>query len=239
MFFFAKPQAVLFVNSAISIQQSAFSFILHPSAFIHPSIPSPYFPIHSIQPGTPDFVLRIIEFHCKQRIVLGASGAANQFHPGFVGGSPTFLDVAAQTRANHVLPRGFTPAAARYDVIQAQLMRGIVPAAVLTRMFIPRQYVTPIKMQMLLRQAIEPQQPDHPRHLNLKSNRANPIFVGLFIIGAQFAYFLPGLEGIIGKLAFLQMNYFGHLAVQQAESTANIYNMHCHIKAIENQNTGV
>jgi hypothetical protein len=118
-------------------------------------------------------------------------------------------------------------------------MCGIVPAAVLTRVFIPRQYVTPIKMQMLLWQAIEPQQSDHPRHLNLKADRANPIFVGLFIIGAHFADFLPGLEGIIGKLAVLQINYFGHLAVQQAESTANIYNMHCHIKAIENQNTGV
>ena len=117
-------------------------------------------------------------------------------------------------------------------------MRGIVPAAVLADVLIPGQHVAPVKMQLLLRQAVEHQQPDYAGHLNLKSNRANPIFVRLFVIGTQFAYFLPGLERIIGKLSFLQMNYFGHLAKQQAKCPADIYNMHRHIKAIEHQNAG-
>src|SRR3972149_3493361 len=116
-------------------------------------------------------------------------------------GAPPFADIPADTRTNHVFPGVFAPESAGNNVIQTQLMGGIMSAAVLTGVFIPGEYVSSIKVQLLLWQAIERKQANDPGYLNLKIHGENPIFMRLFVIGTQFAHFPPGLECVICKLS--------------------------------------
>ena len=69
--------------------ETASGFILHPSSFIFQSS-RPDLPIHAVQPGAPDFVLRIIEFQCQQRIAFGTLGWRTNFMRASCGVRPPF-----------------------------------------------------------------------------------------------------------------------------------------------------
>ena len=91
-------------------------------------------------------------------------------------------------------------------------------------------------MQFLFWQPIEIKQPDDARHLDFKVDRAEPIFVGLFFFGPQYAEFTPQFKGIGGKLAFLEMDDFGQLAAKQAEGSPHVDDVNGHVKPIQHEN---
>ena len=113
-----------------------------------------------------------------------------------------------------------------------------MPAAILAGMFVPGEDGAAVEVQMLLGNAVEIQQPNHAGSENLEIDAANPIFVRLFAIDVQFAEFEPGFEGIVREPAFFEMDDFGQIAIEQAESPADIDDMHRHVQAVQDQNAG-
>ena len=136
-------------------------------------------PVDPFQPNLPGRVLGAAQFHHQQRIVVGLDGPVHQFHLGLVRRPAPLVHVALDASADEVFPRGQAPAAARNHVVDAQLLRGEMPAAVLAAMVVPGQNVAPTQTQLLLGQPIVREQADHPRHLNLEIDRPNPVVVGL------------------------------------------------------------
>lgn len=121
-------------------------------------------------------------------------------------------------------------------MIDTQEMRREVPPTVLALVAIAGQDVATAEMDSLTRQAIECKQADDSRDLNLEINGSDPIVVGLFQFGTQFAHFAPGFKGIGAELVVFEMNDLSQLAAKQCKSPANIDDMDGHVEAIEDQN---
>jgi hypothetical protein len=96
---------------------------------------------------------------------------ANQAHMRFAREPITLARVAADARANHVLPRGRPSPVARYDVIQIEFATIENLAAVLAGVLVALEHVVPGKFHFLLWKPIENQKHNHPRDTNLERNR--------------------------------------------------------------------
>jgi hypothetical protein len=114
-------------------------------------------------------------------------------------------------------------------------MRGKMATAILAQMTIARQDISPVQVEFLLGQAIKRKEPNDTRHLDLEVDRADPIFVGLFVFGTQFAHLSPGFERVGGKLPFFEMDHLGQLATKQPDGAFHIDDVDGHIEPIEHQ----
>ena len=188
-----------------------------------------------VQPSAPGFILRIVEFQHEQGISLRSSRSLDKFHTGLFWRSSPFFRIASQASADDVFPGAFASATAGKHMVDAQQLRGEFPTAILADISVPGHYVAPVKMEFLLGQAVEMQQSDDARHLNLEVDRSNPIVVRLFFIRAKLAHFPPCIERIGSELAVVLVNDFGHFAAEQAESPTHVYHVNGHEEPIKHQ----
>ena len=98
--------------------------------------------------------LGLSNFKASKGFRFGLHGAADEFHFGLVRGAAALAHIARQAGADDVFPGGHSPAAARNHVVEAQLMDGEVPAAVLARVSVAGQDVAAIQVQVLLGEAV-------------------------------------------------------------------------------------
>ena len=102
---------------------------------------------------------------------------ANQAHMRFARESITLARVAADARANHVLPRGRPSPVTRYDVIQIEFTTIENLATVLAGILVALEHVVPGKFYFLLRKPIKNEKHNHPRDTNLERNRSDDFVI--------------------------------------------------------------
>ena len=123
-------------------------------------------------------------------------------------------------------------------MVETQLMNREIAAAVLALVAIPGKDVSPIQVQVLFREAVVGQEPDHSGNLDLEVHRADPILVRLLRAGTRHARLAPGVERVVRKDAFLDVNHLGQFTAQQSERAANADDVYGQIEAIEHQDAG-
>ena len=125
--------------------------------------------------------------------------------------------------------------APRDDVIDAQLGRRETLAAVLTSVAVAGVNVTPIELDLLLRQAIVDQEPDDARDGDRETDRANPIVLLGLELFPQFADLTPAFK-IVGKiLTVLDMDDFGHVSAEQRKRSPNVDHADRQIVLVKNK----
>jgi hypothetical protein len=120
-------------------------------------------------------------------------------------------------------------------MIDAQQMRRKMSAAVLAHMPIAGQNIAAAQVNTLFGQAIEREQTNDARHLYFEIDGTNPIVVGMFRFGTQFAHFSPRVERIGGELAVFEVNNLGQFAAKQGKSTPHIHDVDRHEKPVEHE----
>ena len=81
-------------------------------------------------------------------------------------------------------------------MIEAQLAGGKPLAAILAVIFVAGKNVPPAEADRLPRQAVVFHEANHPWHLQLEVDRANPILLRLFVQGIQVA-----VTAVVGRFA--------------------------------------
>src|SRR5262249_23368309 len=163
-------------------------------------------PIRVIDKCLPALVLRVVELNGQKRAALGLGRWADEFEMGFLRGAAAFAHVAGHAGADDVFPGRVAAAAARDDVVETELAGGEMLAAILAAIAVAGEQIAAVEADRLPRDAIERQQANHARHLQLEIHAANPVVVLLLEGGTQGANFAPRLEVVIGVLTFLEVN---------------------------------
>src|SRR5437763_12067893 len=89
-------------------------------------------PVCRVEEGPPRLILAVAQLQVEQRAPLRLFGLANQRHVGLLRRAAALLDVALDAGADDVLPRRQAALAARRHVVEAQLARRELLAAILT-----------------------------------------------------------------------------------------------------------
>src|SRR5438046_10618056 len=95
---------------------------------------------------------------------------SNQVHVRFLRKPISFTRVTCDARANHIFPCRRPSSVARHDMIEIQLVTLKNLTAILATVFVALKNVVPRKLHFLLRETIEKEQYDHPRHANFPRN---------------------------------------------------------------------
>src|ERR1700693_3860083 len=106
-------------------------------------------PVGVFEEGAPRLVLAVRELQVEQGTAFWLLGLANQSHVRFLRSSTTLAHIAADARADDVVPRALTALAARDDVVEAQFRGRKLPAAVLTLVVVAREDVAAVELHRL------------------------------------------------------------------------------------------
>src|SRR5262249_41967782 len=98
-------------------------------------------PVGVLQAGLPGLVLALGQFQHQHRRALRLLRLADQRQASLSRRAPALANVAGDAGADDVLPRRLAALAARRDVVQAQLTRRELLAAVLTLVVVPGEDV--------------------------------------------------------------------------------------------------
>jgi len=147
--------------------------------------------------------------------------------------------IAFEAAANRILPRRSATAAARDDVVEAELADGFRVATVLATVTIACEEVSAVESKRVLGDAIVVEQPYYSRHLYTEIDGADPVLVGQSteFFGPQIADEQPRFEVVVGVVAFVQIDDFSQCLVEQREGAAHINDVDGHVTAVENKHT--
>lgn len=109
-------------------------------------------------------------------------------------------------------------------------------AAVLASISVASEQVASIESQGVFRHAIKAKQSNDPWHLDFETYGAHPIVMRLLEGGPKFADFDPGRERVVGVLAFVYVQHFGQISIEQPERAPHVNDVDRAIKAIKNEN---
>ena len=126
-------------------------------------------------------------------------------------------------------------------MIEAELLSGELPAAVLALVVIAGEDVPPVEFDRLLGHFVVTEQANDPGHLQFPRGGADPVFVFAAEMGSPKGTQLgPGFEIIgIEVPSFLDMNHFREVLAQQAEGSADGDDVNRDKHAVEHQYAGV
>jgi hypothetical protein len=82
-----------------------------------------------------------------EAIVAGRVWLVQQSHPCFVRCTPTFVSVAGNAGANHVVPGVFSPQPTWNDVVQGKLLS--LAAAILTGVLVTMEHFGPAQLLLV------------------------------------------------------------------------------------------
>src|SRR5882724_7946884 len=115
-------------------------------------------PVGVLQERPPRLVLAVAHLQVQQRAPLRLLRLADQAHVGLPRRAAALADVARHAGADDVVPRALAALAARRHVVQAQLRRRELPAAVLALVVVAGEDVPAIELHRLLRQLLVAEQ---------------------------------------------------------------------------------
>src|SRR3954447_13977756 len=162
----------------------------------------------------------------EERRPARADGKTQEMHPGLLRRAPALAQVAGHAGADHVLPTGHAPAAARDDVVQVQLGAGRPAAAVLAGVAVARVDVQPAEAHAGARQVVVGLQQDHPRHADALAGGADRLLVhGRGQLG-------PALE--VERLVLL-VDRLGGAAIEKDQRPAHGSDVHGLVEAVQDQ----
>ena len=122
----------------------------------------------------PGAVSLVSEVDSDYGVVFWSYRFFDQLHSGLLGRAPALLDVASGASTDNIRPRRFPAQTSRDDVVQRKLARGITLAAILAFVLIAGEDVPPIELHLGSRQPIVEEQPNYPRHRDMKTARSRP-----------------------------------------------------------------
>ena len=132
------------------------------------------------------------QLQVQQRASLWLFRFSDQRHVGLLRGAPALADVALHAGAHNVFPGADAALAARQNVVQAQLARRELLAALLTLIVVAGKNVPTIELHRLLGQLVVVQEADHARNLDPARGCRDPVVVFLHEVPmAEFADFAP------------------------------------------------
>ena len=105
--------------------------------------------------------------------------------------------------------------------------------------FVAGEDVSPVELDVVLRQTVIEQQPNNPRHRDIKVHGGDPVVAIGLELPAELAYLAPALEIIVGISAFLKRNHLGKLAKQQRKRTPGPHDADGHIMLVEHKHITV
>ena len=114
-----------------------------------------------------------------QRMPFRPVRMADQAHVRFAGHFVSLPHIARQTGTDDVFPRRLPAPRDRHDMIERQLGRRVLAAAVLTTIAVAQIDVPARELHFLARQAIEDQKLDHVGDQNVAARRADIVVVRL------------------------------------------------------------
>lgn len=118
-------------------------------------------------------------------------------HVGLLGCSPALFDVALGARAHNICPGRRSAHAPRDDVVQGKLARREAFAAILATVLVACEDVSPIELNFRPRQPVVEEQPNDPRHCDMKIHRRYPIVPVRLELPTKLTYLAPTLKIVI------------------------------------------
>src|SRR5262249_17942201 len=120
-------------------------------------------PVRVVEERLPRLVLAVGELEIQKRAALRLLGLANQAQMGLLGRAAALANVAAYASADHVFPGAGAALAARHHVIQAQLARRVLLAAILALIVVASEDIATVELHRVLGQLLVGKQADHAR----------------------------------------------------------------------------
>src|SRR6185436_383931 len=130
-----------------------------------------HIPICLIQKVLPDLRIRP-SLQPVQRVPFGALGVADEADVGLAEELVALAHVARQAGADDVLPGRLAAARDRDDMVERELRRRELAAAVLAAVLVAQIDIAPRELHLLPRQAVEDQQLHHMRNQDVAARRA-------------------------------------------------------------------
>ncbi len=107
---------------------------------------------------------------------------SKEFHSGLLRSSAPFAHITFQAGTNNVLPSGFATAAARQHMVQAEMVRAVLPSTVLTAIFVPQENVSTVELHFAFWNTVIVVQSDDSRYLDLKIDGPNPFITHVVFV---------------------------------------------------------
>ena len=124
-------------------------------------------------------------------------GTTPEFHVRLPGGASAFPGVAGYASADEIAPGVFAALDSGDHMVERQLFRGKVPAAVLAVVAVPGVKVSPVELDVLVRETIVPEEPDDLGHGNLDLRGPDPGVGRRFKLFLQLGDLDPGLKIVV------------------------------------------
>ena len=140
------------------------------------------------------------------RIATRLDGGTDQVKARLAGCPAAFPDVALKTRAHDVIPGGRPTLGPWYNVVKAEFSRWEPPAAVLTRVGVAGEEVSPVELHLLPVELGEREDPHDPRDNQVKPHRTDPIVLGGLELPLERTKFGPVLEVVRNVAPVLGMH---------------------------------
>ena len=196
-------------------------------------------PVGMVEELLPRAVAIVTELDADDGAELGLGRFRDELHAGFFGQSAALADVALHATTHDVIPGVSAIAAARYDVVQAELGGGELLAAVLAAVAVAGKDVAAVEFDLLFGQSIVQQQPHNARHGNVESHGADPV-VGMGLeLSAELADLDPGLEVVAQVLAVFDVDHFSQLAKQQREGPFDVDDPDGQVVLVQHQDIAI
>jgi len=192
--------------------------------------------VEELLPGT---VAGLAEMDVDERIVSGFGRFLDQRHSCLFWGSASFFDVAVGAGADDIFPDRFAAHTAGDNVVERQLSSWVAFATILASIFVAGEDVSAVELDVVLRQTVIEQQPNNPRHRDIKVHGGDPIVAIGLELSAELAYLTPALEIIVGISAFFKRNHLGKLTKQQRKRPFGPHDSDGHVMLVEHKHITV
>jgi len=154
-------------------------------------------PVREIKEVFPAVVVRHSKINLDERTPLGTFGLSNQMHAGFARGAVRFFGVTRDAGANDILPGRRTPAIARNDVVEIEVLSVASASAVLTSILVAFEDIMPGELHLFLRHVFVNQEQNHPGNANTKRNGADRFRMRFLLRNVLPLVEIVGLEGAV------------------------------------------
>lgn len=124
-------------------------------------------------------------------------------------------------------------------MVEGQLAGREAASAILAAIFVSCEDIAAVKFDIILRQPVVEEQPNNPRHGDVKIHSRNPVVAIRLELPAELAYLAPALEIVVGISAFLERDDLGKLATQKGEGASGADDADGHIVLVKDKHIAV
>ncbi len=195
-------------------------------------------PVGVIEELFPASVAVVVEMNADNRVASGLYRLCDEPHAGLFRGPAALLDVAPGAGTNHIVPSALAAPAPRNNVINGEFRQREFTPAVLTVVAVPGENVSAVELDRRSRQAVVEQQPDDPRHGDIKIDRRDPVVVRLERF-PDLAQLPPGLEIIVEVAPFFAGDDLGMVLKEQRKRPAHTNHTQGHVVLVQDKHPAV